>query len=250
MENETKVESKKLSIPMAIIIAGFLIAGAVYFSSDKTLNIPTNNNGLAITTLAPVSKEDRVLGNKNAKITLIVYADFQCPYCGAVSGLLKPNSPAIQYLKKIDPTWIPFMSEVNNYIKNGDVKFVYRDWAFLGAESVKSAEAARCAGDQNKFWEYHDYLYSHQNGENEGGFSDSNLKSFAKNLSLDTTTFDQCLDSNKYQQAVTNSKNEGMTAGVTGTPKGFILKNDKIVGTIDGAESGTTVKQKIDTALK
>ena len=139
---------------------------------------------------------------------------------------------------------------MNNYVKNEDVLFVYRDWAFLGPESVRSAEAARCAGDQDKFWQYHDYLYAHQNGENEGTFSDPNLKSFAKNLGLNSTTFDQCLDGNKYAQAVADSKDEGTKAGVQGTPKGFILRDGKIVSTIDGAESLSTVKQKIDTALK
>lgn len=251
IENSDK---NKLSIPMAIIIAGILIAGAVYFSSISSNNNTANDNGLAITSLAPVSKEDRTIGDKNAKVTIIMYEDFQCPFCGAVTGL-ELNSPemkpVIEYLKQKDSSWTPYVPEImNNYVKNGDVFFVYRDFTFLGPESTKSAEAARCAGDQNKFWEYHDYLYSHQNGENKGGFSDPNLKSFAKNLNLDSTTFDKCLDENKYAQAVADSKEEGVGAGVTGTPKGFILRNGKIVGTIDGAESLTTVKQKIETALK
>jgi len=139
---------------------------------------------------------------------------------------------------------------MNDYVKNGSVQIVYRDWAFLGPESVQSAEAARCAGDQGKFWEYHDYLYNHQNGENKGSFSDPNLKSFAKTLGLETIAFNQCLDSGKYAQAVADSKTEGIAAGVTGTPKGFILVKGKIVATIDGAESYGTVKPKIDNALK
>lgn len=251
MEPETKTETNKLSMPMAIIVAGILIAGAIYFSSLAPKNVPENNNGTRATVLAPVGKEDKTLGNPNAKVTLILYEDFQCPFCGAVSGSLKTDSPVIQYLKKNDTNWTPFLPEVmNNYVKNEDVLFVYRDWAFLGPESVRSAEAARCAGDQDKFWQYHDYLYAHQNGENEGTFSDPNLKSFAKNLGLNSTTFDQCLDGNKYAQAVADSKDEGTKAGVQGTPKGFILRDGKIVSTIDGAESLSTVKQKIDTALK
>ena len=115
---------------------------------------------------------------------------------------------------------------------------------------MRSAEAARCAGDQNKFWEYHDYLYSHQNGENQGNFSDIHLKDFSKLLGLNTLEFTQCLDSNKYAQAVTDSKAGGSAAGVSGTPKGFILVNGKVISTIDGAESASTVKVKIDTALK
>jgi protein-disulfide isomerase len=167
-----------------------------------------------------------------------------------ISGLA-PNSEAITYLKQRDPNWTPFMPEIlNNYVKNGKVQFAYRDYAFLGPESIKSSEAARCAGDQGKFWEYHDYLYSHQDGENKGGFSDANLKSFAQKLGLSSSSFDQCLDSGKYTQAIADAKAEGDKAGVTGTPKGFILKNGEIVAVIDGAEPLSSVKPKIDAALK
>ena len=153
---------------MAVIVAGIVIAGAIYFSSIKPTNVPVNGNGIPVTTtLAPVEKGDKTLGNPNAKVTLVIYEDFQCPFCGAINGL-EPNSSLIQSLKQRDPNWTPFMPEIiNNYVKNGDVQFVYRDWAFLGPESTRAAEAARCAGDQSKFWEYHDYLYAHQNGENQ-----------------------------------------------------------------------------------
>jgi len=247
MEIDIDTKSNKLSVPMAIIVAGILVAGAIYFSSVTPKNIAVNDDGIGTTILAPVAETDRILGDPGAKVTLVLYEDFQCPFCGAIAGF---NAPLIQSLKQRDPNWAPFIPEVMNYVKNGDVLFVYRDWAFLGPESVRSAEAARCAGDQGKFWEYHDYLYAHQNGENEGNFSDTNLKSFAKNLSLNTVTFNECLDKNKYAQVVANSKDEGIKAGVQGTPKGFILRDGKIVSTIDGAEPLSSVKQKIDTALK
>lgn len=239
------------SIFSAIIIAGVLIAGAILLKgSSGPANTPNGGIPVTTTTLAPVNKEDRVLGNPKAKVAVIVYEDFQCPFCGAVTGL-EPEMPLIKSLQQRDPTWMPFIPGLmDNYVKKGSVLFVYRDWAFLGPESIKSAEAARCAGDQGKFWEYHDYLYSHQKGENEGAFSDTNLKSFAKILNLDTSSFDKCLDESKHKQAVADSRAEGNTAGVTGTPKGFILKNGKIFDTIDGAESFTTVKPKIDAALK
>ena len=244
-------------IVSAIIIVGVLIAGAILLKgSSPSSTSTTKGNGIPVTTstLAPTGAEDRTLGNPKAKVTLIMYEDFQCPFCGAVSGL-EPVSTSTQSLIKSlqqrDSTWTPFVTKVvDNYVKNGNVLFVYRDFAFLGAESERAAEAARCAGDQGKFWDYHDYLFSHQNGENQGNFSDTNLKSFAKTLSLNTTDFDKCLDGNKYTQAVADSKNEGNTAGVTGTPKGFILKDGKIFATIDGAESWTTVKPKLDSALK
>jgi protein-disulfide isomerase len=237
---------------MAIIVAGVVIAGAIYFSSAKPAPtaVPTNGGTTATAAPAPVGPADRTLGNPKAKVTLILYEDFQCPFCGAVSGSMPASAPLMQSLKQSDPTWAPFMPEVLNDVKNGSVLLVYRDYAFLGPESIESAEAARCAGDQGNFWEYHDYLYAHQNGENEGGFSVAHLESFAEGLNLNTATFNQCLESNKYAQAVADSKTEGDKAGVTGTPKGFILKDGKVVSTIDGAESLSTVKPKIDAALQ
>ncbi|OGI64820.1 hypothetical protein A3H53_03510 [Candidatus Nomurabacteria bacterium RIFCSPLOWO2_02_FULL_40_10] len=244
-----KSQNSSQQIAGAIIIAGVIIAGAVLLKGNTTGTTATGNGVFANITLAKVDKNDRTLGNTKAKVALVLYEDFQCPFCGAISGLMS-DTDAIKYLKDRVPDWTPLMTGVDEYIKNGSVLYVYRDWAFLGPESVKSAEAARCAGDQGKFWEYHDYLYTHQNGENEGVFADPKLKSFAKELGLNSADFDKCLDESKYAQAVAESKAEGDVAGVTGTPKGFILKNGKITATIDGAESWTTIKPKIDSALK
>jgi protein-disulfide isomerase len=240
-------KNNQSQIAGAIIIAGIIIAGAILLKGGTA---PVAGNAFSNIVLSKVSEKDRVLGDSKAKVALILYEDFQCPFCGVINGS-EAHSSLVQSLKQRDPSWAPFMPEVkNNYINNGKVKLVYRDWAFLGPESMKSAEAGWCANDQGKFWEYHDYLYNHQNGENQGAFVDANLKSFAKTLALNATEFDTCLDGGKYAQVVADSRTEGTTAGVSGTPKGFILKNGKIVATIEGAESWTTVKTKIDSALK
>lgn len=220
----------------AIIIAGLIIAAAILYKSNNAQQpIAVNNNGnqpsVGNVNLAPITGEDRALGNKNAKVSVVLYEDFQCPFC---DKLFKEVEKPI----------------IDSYVKNGKVQIVYRDFAFLGQESIKAAEAARCAGDQGKFWEYHDYLFSHQNGENKGGFADANLKNFAGILGLDQASFDQCLTSSKYAKAVNDSTSAGKTAGVQGTPKGFILRNGKVVSTIDGAEPLTNVTPKIDAALK
>jgi protein-disulfide isomerase len=248
---EKKLSSDKLSVPMAIIVAGLLIGGAILLKgSSPTQPLPTTDNKNTETTLAPVTTKDRTMGDTNAKVTLVMYEDFQCPFCGAISGL-QTDSEAISYLKNGDPKWTPFMPEIlTNYVNTGKVLFVYRDFAFLGDESTKASEAARCAEDQNKFWEYHDYLYAHQKGENQGNFSNANLKMFAKTLGLDQSSFDKCLDSDQYAQAIADSNKEGANAGISSTPKGFILLNGKVVSTIDGAEPYYMVKEKIDQALK
>jgi protein-disulfide isomerase len=120
--------------------------------------------GMVNVKLDPVLNSDFILGSE-APVTVIEYSDFQCPFCG-------------KFFRETEQTLI------DSYIKEGKIRFVHRDFAFLGNESMVAAVAARCAGDQGKFWEYHDYLYSHQNGENQGNFSNINLKSFAVSLGL------------------------------------------------------------------
>ncbi len=193
----------------AIIRAGLIIAGAVLLKSNSAPAPAQTSNPIVAITLAPISAADRVLGSPDAKLKLVMYEDFQCPFCG------KFVADAEQMVK-------------STYVANNQVEFVYRDYAFLGAESVSSAEAARCAEDQGQFWQYHDYLFAHQAGENQGGFSNSKLEGFAKTLGLNTTTFNQCLASGQHTKDVTDSTNEGKTAGVQGTPKGFIITQKDI----------------------
>src|SRR5512136_1905445 len=109
-----------------------------------------------------------------------------------------------------------------SYVKSGKMKFVYRHMAFLGNESQWAAEASECAADQGKFWEYHDKLFTSQQGENQGAFSKDNLKKFAADLKLDTTKFNQCLDSGKYTDKIKKSTEDAAKFGVSSTPTVFI----------------------------
>ena len=233
---------REINLSTSIIIASIVVAGAVLMGfswvkngpsprANEGIKTPESNNDNLETSLPPLSTNDKILGNPNAKITIIEYSDFQCPFCGRFH---KDAGTTIK----------------NDYVNKGLVSFVYRDFAFLGDESIKSAEAAKCADDQGKFWEYHDYLFTHQKGENQGNFADKNLKSFASELGLNTTAFNKCLDSDKYQQAVLDETSAGSQAGVEGTPKSFILKNGEVVDTIDGAEPSNSVVNKLNKALK
>ncbi|MDP3987874.1 MAG: DsbA family protein [Candidatus Levybacteria bacterium] len=166
------------------------------------------------------------LGNKNAKITIVEFADFQCPFCERL------YTGALADIKK-------------EYIDKGLVKLYYRNYAFLGAESTNAAEASECANEQGKFWEMHDYLFNHQGGENLGAFSKENLKKFAKDVGLDTGKFNSCLDSDKYKDSVAKDLSDGKAAGVTGTPATFV--NGQIVV---GAQPFESFKTIIDQELK
>ncbi len=129
-------------------------------------------------------------------------------------------------------------------METGKVRFGYFNFAFLGEESQWAAEAAECAGDQNAFWQFHDYLFAHQNGENRGAFSKDNLKKFAADMGLDTATFNTCLDSGKYTQLVTNQTNLARQLGVQSTPT-FALNGQAVVGALSFAEFSA----KIDAIL-
>ena len=245
---ENKKDSKnnvKIMAQTALIIA-VIIAGAILLRGSKmpeTAPVAENTAGTAVSAnpsfpgvqVDPVSASDETQGSPDAKVTVIVYADYQCPFCE-------------RFFNDAEKTI------ADKYIPTGKVRFVYRDYSILGIESTRAAEAAHCAGDQGKFWQYHDYLFGHQGKENSGAFSDANLKSFAINLGLDSSAFNKCLDSNKYEQAVADSYAGGNRAMPTPadryTPKGFILKDGKLFDVILGAQPSSTVSAQIDAALK
>ena len=108
------------------------------------------------------------------------------------------------------------------FVDTGKVKFVYKHMAILGQESTWAAEAAECAADQGKFWEYHDLLFSRQSGENQGAFTKDKLLAMASELKLDMTQFQPCLQNDKDLARVQSDLQEGQQSGVNGTPTFFI----------------------------
>lgn len=101
--------------------------------------------------------------------------------------------------------------------------------AFLGPESQYAAEASECAADQGAFWEYHDFLFEHQAGENQGAFSKDNLKRFAADLGLDSKVFNECLDTGKYTELVQTMTQTAQSLGVSSTPA-FVINGRAILG--------------------
>jgi protein-disulfide isomerase len=108
------------------------------------------------------------------------------------------------------------------YIATGEARLIYYNFPIIGPASESAAQAAECAGDQNKFWTYADYLFAHQDGENSGALSPQNLKKFAVQLGLNSDAFNTCLDSGKYAALVNQQKAQGEQQGVTATPTFFI----------------------------
>lgn len=147
---------------------------------------------------------DPSLGSPSAKVTIIEYGDFGCTTCRAweQAGVLK----------QIVATY-------------GDqVHFIWKDFPIITAQSPQAAEAGQCAFDQNKFWQYHDLLYA-----KAPDLSISDLKSYAAQLGLNATQFNQCLDSEQDQAKVNQSLAEARGYGFIGTPA-FIVNGKKVIG--------------------
>jgi protein-disulfide isomerase len=224
-------QRKLMLLGGAILIALIVVAGLI------ALNRSTGgSSGLpAIVAAGPIDasipQNGRVLGDPNAPVTIVEYADYQCPFCG-------------EFYANIEP------SLINDYIKNGKVKLEFRDLPFLDdsvstyGESDMAAEAAACALDQGKFWEFHDTLYANQHGENEGAFTKDRIKQIAQVVGLDITTFNSCFDNRTHKDDVAAMKTEAEQAGVDATPTLF-LNGKEMSNPLTYAD----VKSQIDAAL-
>ena len=162
-----------------------------------------------------------VLGNKNAPVTIVEFSDFQCPYCGRFFTQTLPS------IKK-------------DYIDTGKVKLVFRDFPLsFHPNAEPAAEAAECANEQGKYWEYHDKLF-----ENQDSLSSELYIKLAGDLGLDVDKFKTCIETSKYKQEVEDDFNYGQSVGVSGTPT-FFINGIKLVG----AQPYEAFKQIIDAEL-
>ncbi len=168
---------------------------------------------------------DPVKGNANAKLTIVEFADYQCPFCE-------------RFFKDVEPQII------KDYVDTGKAKFVFKNLAFLGKESTDAANAAMCAKEQNKFWEYHDYLFSHQGAENSGTFAPDKLKGFATDLGLNASQFSSCLDSQKYSAQVAADQAEASKNGFNSTPS-LAVGSTPIIGAQPYAQFKTAIDAEL-----
>ena len=130
------------------------------------------------------------------------------------------------------------------YVSDGQVRLGYVHFAFLGPESQWAAEASECAADQGMFWEYHDYLFNHQNGENRGAFNKDNLKGFAVEVGLDEDSFNQCMDDQRYAQTVLGETQWAQSVGVQSTPT-VVINGVPVIG----AQAFSVYENVFDTLL-
>jgi protein-disulfide isomerase len=190
---------------------------------------------VALSTGTPTT--DRfTMGNSAAKVTLTEYGDYQCPACR-------------QFKEGGDQDQL-----INEYVKTGKIKFTFANYPFLDAsstfqESHLAAEAAYCAADQNRFWDFHDALYDNQLPENSGKLTTDRLKQLASQLGLNTDTFNKCLDTHKYKTEVANSAQAATTLGVNSTPS-FAVNGQLIQSANPNSRpSYDEIKAALDKAL-
>ena len=232
-----------LSVPTAIIIAGSLIALAVYFSNSSAPllsdggagSVVDNNvapeaqpNVPSVGTVREVSEDDHVRGASNAKVTVIEYSDLECPFC-----------------KRFHPTMQQVLSEYPN-----DVRWVYRHapLAQLHSKAGKEAEATECAGEQGKFWELTDKIFEVTPANN--GLDLADLPKLAQEAGVENIAkFQSCLDSNKYAQHVADDLIDAQNAGMRGTPYSVVVASNGEKFPLSGAQPYASVKQIIDRAL-
>jgi protein-disulfide isomerase len=197
-------------VAWAAVVAVVLFASPGSSTGGNAFNSPSYADGMA-------------LGSKDAKVQIAVYSDFQCSYCSHF---------ALDTLKQLEEA----------YVKSGKVRIEFRNYAWLGQESIWAAEAAEAANEQGAFWPYHDKLMSSQRGENQGAFTKENLERFAAELGLNQATFNAALDSNKYAQKVADDAAAAKAAGVKSTP--YVLIDGVYVGGDEAYEVFQTAIEK------
>jgi protein-disulfide isomerase len=166
----------------------------------------------------------RVRGNPKARVMIVEFSDYQCPYCGQVEATLK------SVLAKHENT----------------VALAFRDMPITQIHPFAqgAAEAARCAGEQGKFWEYHDLLFGDQNNLDHNG-----LVAKAAKLQLDAKQFDGCISAEKYKTQIQQDNQDGMRAGVTGTP-GFFINGIFMSGALPEATFEKAIQEQLSASVR
>ncbi len=172
-------------------------------------------------------------GNESARFTLIEFSDYQCPFC---SRFVRDTLPLIE----------------RDYVKTGKIKYVFRDFPLesLHPNALLASEAAACAGEQGKYWEMHDRLFSSPSALNA-----KDMITHAQFIGINPANFQQCLDSSKYREHIRNAMSEATGIGVNGTPTFFLgeaLPNGskvKVIRVLRGAPAYANFKEVLDSIL-
>lgn len=239
-----EIEQKRdYFLPVSILVSAVLISTSILYATRVqtggagTANVADSAKAAAET--APkVEKNDIVLGNPKAPVTMFVFEDYQCPYCAMFFS---------QTEKRVRDT----------FVKDGKVKMVFRGFQFLGPESLASGEAVACAKEQGKFWEMHDAIFTEElvdKKENNGNLTTAFFEKTAQNIGMDLPQFSSCLSTGKYKADVQAGTQDAAKYGVQSTPT-FFLNGKKYNGALpfegpSNNPSAPAVKDAIEALLK
>lgn len=226
--------------PIAIVIAGALIAGAIMMKQSepkegglaKNIQNPTPSEFSGdLEQMMPVSSDDHIRGNPNAPVKIVEYSDTECPFC-----------------KRFQTTMQQLMAD---YGASGKVAWVYRHFPLdqLHSKARKEAEATECAGElggNEKFWSYLDRLMEITPANN--GLDLAELPKIAQYVGLDVSKFNACLDSGKYAKKVQEQLTNAEATGGRGTPWSIVVGPDGKKYPLSGAQPLSAIKQLVDLA--
>ncbi len=228
-EQETK---NNIFVPVAIVIAGALIAFAVVYSNGNSVSkevSPTDS-------VRPVTNEDHILGNPNAPVKIVEYSDFECPFC-----------------KSFHVTMNQIMDE---YGPDGQVAWVYRHFPIDQLHPVKArveAVATECAneiGGNDVFWKFADRLFELTPSNNQINI-EVVIPQIVRELAIDEQKFSACMNSGKYDKHIQDNIDNAIETGARGTPWSIVIaEKSKTTFPLSGAQPYSTVKQLIEIALK
>lgn len=236
------MENKSSAIPVAIIIAGLIVAGSIIYTSKnktpekaKIENKTTEENQSlsGIENIKPISGQDHILGNPDASVKIVEFSDTECPFCKNFHGTMHRL--------------------INEYGKTGEVAWVYRHFPIdqLHSKARKEAEATECAaelGGNDKFWSYLDRLFEITPSNNN--LDPAELPRIAEYTGLDRAEFEQCLASGKYAGRVQENLDDAIKSEGTGTPYSIIIAKNGKKSVINGALPYSMVKSAIEAALR
>lgn len=230
------MEKKNLSVPIAIVVAGLLIAGAVYYGDRKSAPTPSVNNGggaedsVAVKTpgadkINPVDGKDHIFGSRDAEIIIVEFSDFECPFCGRVHPTLK--------------------QVVDEY--DGKVAWVYRHFPLsqIHPRADAVAQASECVaelGGNDAFWSFADGIF-------EKTISMSDFSGVKEVTGVDQSAVQKCVDSGKYGPEVAKDTLDATNTGGRGTPHAVIISSKGTKLTLSGAQPITAWRQVIDQLL-
>jgi protein-disulfide isomerase len=231
-ERRQKERTRNRILVIALVAAGVLLI-AFAFIRPLALNAQATANATPVTVISITPKAIYAqangvhLGDPNAPVKIDIYEDFRCSAC-------------MTYTENIEPQII------QTYVNTGKVYYTFHSFLVIDGNdgsdaSYRSANAAMCAGEQGRFWDYHDTLYANQVSESATLFTDERLVSMAQNLNLDMTAFNNCYQAKQYAPEINNDISLARSLNLSFTPS--ILVDGKLI------QSFNQLTTTIDTAL-